>query len=65
MILLSSYRENNRTAEVYWIQDDYLVVNHLGHQSLWPTEQAAEIAAEDWVFAVVDSGPIVARPPKG
>jgi hypothetical protein len=65
MRLLSTYRENDRTADVYAHQDEYLVVNNLGGQSLYNTEQAAENAAEDWVLSVVDSGKIVAYPRRG
>lgn len=65
MRLLSTYRENDRTADVYAHQGEYLVVNNLGGQSLYNTEQAAENAAEDWVLSVVDSGKIVAYPRRG
>jgi hypothetical protein len=65
MTLLSSYRENNRTANVYYREGRFVVVGPDQKETEYSTEFAAENAAEDSVLTVVDSGPIVARPPRG
>ena len=65
MTLLSSYRENNRTANVYYREGRFVVVGPDQKETEHPTEWQAENAAEDLVLSVVDSGPIVARPPRG
>lgn len=65
MRLLSSYRENDRTAHVYYRDGRFVVVGPDQTETLHPTEFQAENAAEDLVSSIVDSGPIVARAPRG
>ena len=50
---------------MYYREGRFVVVGPDQTETLHPTEWQAENAAEDLVLSVVDSGPIVARPPRG
>ena len=65
MKLLSEFKDNGRTATVWFDSGCYRVITDLDQQREYTTETQAENAAEDWVLTVVDSGPITARPPRG
>lgn len=61
MRLLSEFKDNGRSATVWFDRGCYRVITDQNQEQEYCSEQAAENAAEDWVLTVVDSGPIHAR----